>query len=592
MFKRSINLFVLVFIFTMLFSVTGNANEVSILATGVCGKNASWVVTSDGVITISGTGKIDQIELGDYENSVKTVVIGEGITSIPDRAFNGNHIITNVKISSTVTDIGYRAFAACLKMESYTVAENNLYYSSDENGILYSKDKDEIIQFPTNSSLTSFSIPISVKKIGDSAFAAASLEILDFSPKLEIISESAFQYFSIKELALPLSLKRIEKFAFYGAEIEKIDFNVGLEYIGPRAFNYNDSIVSVYIPSSVTFIGNEAFSGCRKLREIIVDAANSIYCSDEFGVLYNKDKSLLMQYPNGRTIDTYKISENTKSIDAYAFWACRNLKNLIFSENTENIGREAFSYCSALTQIYFNKSLKEIGDYSFNNCANLNDIYFSGTKKQWEAISIGIYDDSLTNANYYYEMDYPISYTGKIESYLNNEILHIKSDFSLSNSLVLIVKYDSNNKMLAMEKLNITENKNYIQYTNAILKTNEYYKVLVWSGIEALKPLANATIINDDLRYETDEYEEIKLLYLVNTFDENGINEALYKGYYVSDTVEMYLNGTNIDKMAASIIGENDTITSYSDFVERLQIAVKRYYEKPMPSSPRRPGVG
>ena len=76
--------------------------------------------------------------------------------------------------------------------------------------------------------------------------------------------------------------------------------------IGVGAFLDCSSLTSITIPNSVTSIGEWAFSRCSSLTSINVDANNANYCSID-GVLFSKDKTILIQFPIGNTRSEYII---------------------------------------------------------------------------------------------------------------------------------------------------------------------------------------------------------------------------------------------------------------------------------------------
>ena len=104
---------------------------------GTCGDNVTWKLTSDGTLTISGKGAMDNYKFDGYDylaNSyyytdapwdtyryhIKSVVIENGVTSIGDRAFYGCVNLSNVTIPSSVTSIGEYAFYDC-RLASVTI---------------------------------------------------------------------------------------------------------------------------------------------------------------------------------------------------------------------------------------------------------------------------------------------------------------------------------------------------------------------------------------------------------------------------------------------------------------------------------------
>ena len=99
--------------------------------------------------------------------------------------------------------------------------------------------------------------------------------------------------------------------------------------IEPKAFYENERIRTVQIPSTVTVIGDMAFSGCKELVYIVVDSANRSY-RDINGVLYDKDRTTLIAYPAANQSTTLELSSKITTIADMALYGCTNLKNIIF----------------------------------------------------------------------------------------------------------------------------------------------------------------------------------------------------------------------------------------------------------------------
>ena len=82
---------------------------------GTCGANLKWHVTDDGVLTITGKGKMyGYSNHGPWRSSIKRVIIGDGVTTIGRFAFSGCSSLTSVTIPNSVTTIGAYAFGACI----------------------------------------------------------------------------------------------------------------------------------------------------------------------------------------------------------------------------------------------------------------------------------------------------------------------------------------------------------------------------------------------------------------------------------------------------------------------------------------------
>lgn len=142
--------------------------------------------------------------------------------------------------------------------------------------------------------------------------------------------------------------------------------------------------ISIDIPDTVKVIDNHsAFSGCFNLQNINVDSNNSNYSSLD-GVLYNKDKTILIRCPEGKI--KINISNSVKEIGKGAFSNCRNLKLINIPASVESIEYSVFFSCFNLTKIDIPNSVSYIGDHAFSDCNNLKFVNIPNSVK-----SIGDY---------------------------------------------------------------------------------------------------------------------------------------------------------------------------------------------------------
>ena len=223
----------------------------------------------------------------------------------------------------------------------------------------------------------------------------------------------------------------------------------GVTKISDHVFEYSTNLTSVTIGDSVTDIGIGAFYSCFKLTSITVDENNKNYSSDKYGVLFNNDKTTLVQYPIGNTRKSYIIPDSVTTISDMAFfhcskltsveipdsvttiggafsyctkltsveipdsvitigdgafYECSNLASVIIGDNVTTIGEFAFFLCPSLTTLIIGDSLTTIGEGAFIDCSSLTEVYYSGTEEQREQIFVGSYNDYLTAANWHYEV--------------------------------------------------------------------------------------------------------------------------------------------------------------------------------------------
>ena len=176
---------------------------------GTCGPDLKWLFTDNGVLVITGKGKMNDYSYRNKapwsKSDIKRIIIGDGVTTIGEFAFYDCRALTSVTIPNSVTTIGGSAFVDC-------------------------------------SALTSVTIPNSVTTIGDGAFEGCSaLTSVTIPNSVTTIEWSTFKYCSaLTSVTIPNSVTTIENDAFENCS----------------------SLKSVNIPNSVTEIGNDAFSGC------------------------------------------------------------------------------------------------------------------------------------------------------------------------------------------------------------------------------------------------------------------------------------------------------------------------------------------
>ena len=179
---------------------------------------------------------------------------------------------------------------------------------------------------------------------------------------------------NIKNVIINNGVTSIGNFAFSDCtSLTNITIPNSVTSIGDYAFYGCENLINITIQNSVTSIGNFAFCMCTSLTSINVDSNNEKYMSDN-GVLYTKDKKILIQYPGKKEGTEYLILQGVESIEDYAFWGCGNLTNIIIPNGVTSIGYSAFYRCTSLTNITIPNSVTSIGDFAFNECTSLTNI--------------------------------------------------------------------------------------------------------------------------------------------------------------------------------------------------------------------------
>jgi len=290
--------------------------------------------------------------------SLTDVTIGSGVTSIGVSAFISCHGLTSVTIPDSVTSIGQQAFSYCEKLTGVTIG-------SGVTSIGF-------YAFSGCTSLTSVSIPSGVTSIGGQAFVnCTSLTAITVDAgNTAYSSEDGVVYNKAKTTIVMYPAGKPGAFTIPST----------VTSIEVQAFLSCTKLTSVTIGSGVTSIGGMAFSLCTSLTAITVDTGNTAYSSDS-GVLYNKAKTTLMQYPQAKMGSTFTIPDGVTSIGDYALLGCTSLTSVTISNTVTSIGRQTFSSCSSLTSVRFEKAGTTLGTDAFidsGNTASLQTAYTTG----------------------------------------------------------------------------------------------------------------------------------------------------------------------------------------------------------------------
>lgn len=143
------------------------------------------------------------------------------------------------------------------------------------------------------------------------------------------------------------------------------------------AFRNCPDLKTVSIPSTITSIGTsnpigiyDCFYGCTSFKAFIVSADNPNY-SAVGGILFDKDKTILLRCPEGKTGE-YTIPTTVKTIYYYAFYDCSNITSVSLPNGLTSIEQYAFYNCSSLTNINIPTSLTELSLGAFSGCSSLN----------------------------------------------------------------------------------------------------------------------------------------------------------------------------------------------------------------------------
>jgi len=303
-------------------------------SSGKLGDNLNWTLNSSGVLTISGSGEMRNIEpsaesIGsipwiEHYASIKSVVIREGVESVGNYIFYGHSSLSKVSLPRSVQSIGAGSFYGCTSLSSIDLPIRLLAIHNNAFDFC---------------PITSIKIPASVTSIPSTAFALCGMDAVKGRVLMtEFIVDSASRSFSTLNgalytkdrsillrcpmtkkgtFAVPSSVKRISEDAFFGCiYLNSISLPASVNTIEQYAFEYCEGLQNITLPEGITEICEGTFNGCTALQSIT-------------------------------------IPKSVEAIGPYAFYCCESLKSVIAYDNLKTVDPTAFEECSSFKDLFF-----------------------------------------------------------------------------------------------------------------------------------------------------------------------------------------------------------------------------------------------
>lgn len=319
-----------------------------------------------GLETLEIPSNVETID-GAFSNNkqLKTVTGCEGLTTVGEGAFFECDALESISLPARLHTIGNNAFYNCKALKGVTIPANvfviggfAFYGCSSLTEAVWPQNVKtmEKATFYECSSLKTISLPMDMTSIGEMAFqGCTSLESIELPTELEAISRALFNHCSsLKQVTVPAKVTSIGEYAFAETAIEQLD-----------------------IPAGVTELGENITTECGNLLRYKVAAGNPNY-ADVDGVLTNKAKTVILQYPGGRKGD-YTVPEGVERIDGYVFRGNTALTGITFPKSLKQIGPSAFMSATGLTRIVLPEALESIGGTCFFFASNIKEIILPNT---------------------------------------------------------------------------------------------------------------------------------------------------------------------------------------------------------------------
>lgn len=434
---------------------------VEVVASGTCGSDLTWGLDSEGTLTISGSGAMAFSNSYNgcapwnvHREAIKTVLISDGVTKINRFAFYGCNNLESMTIPfvgdsrKTAKDEYQYPFGYIFGTASYdgaiTVEASYVGFINKTMGV----EQHVTAKFYVPASLRSVTVT-GGEILYDAFFRCANITHITVPKDITQIGRYAFgRCTNLQSVTLPEQVTQLSDGAFYMCQsLETIMLPDGLQVIGDNAFHGCTSLQNIAIPDSVTRIGNSAFCeccqlktvtvgsgltnfngqfiGCYALTGIWVDESNASFSSDDSGVLFSKDKTVLFSVP-GSIGTAYTVPEGVTKIVSHAFGNCKEIvsltipfvgesaaslyplgylfdsgglddtrqdyyvngtKKIMYSilpdtlayvtVTGDGIGYGAFQNCSDLVGITLGDGVKKVGEKAFMACTGLKAVTIS-----------------------------------------------------------------------------------------------------------------------------------------------------------------------------------------------------------------------
>ena len=339
-----------------------------------------------------------------WNDALVRVGIPEGVEEIGSNAFYNCTGIEEINLVKEIGKIGYSAFSNCKSLKRIEFQKNEKQViGTDGKKILYPV-KIEAYAFYGCVSLKEVVLSENVVELGNQVFEECTeLETVTMPEGLKTIGYSFIKNTAVKSLTVPNTVETVNAYYYSGErkgatdgalQLEEVVFEAGIKKI-PDYFcsntQENDALVRVELPESVEEIGSNAFYNCTGLEEInlvkeIGKIGNSAFsnCRSLKRIEFQKNEKQVIGTDGKKTLYPVKV-------EAYAFYGCISLKEVVLSENVVELGNGVFEGCTELETVTMPEGLKTIGHSFIKNTAvkklivpntveNVNAYYYSGER--------------------------------------------------------------------------------------------------------------------------------------------------------------------------------------------------------------------
>lgn len=493
-------------------ALTASAEDFS---SGKCGDNATWALSADGTLTISGSGAMYDYKTKEdtpwhtalVDGIIQKVVTDDTITTIGQNAFCDCKSLTEVVLGSKVSSVKAFAFSQCSSIHTFTPGDATIITDSAFNAVnkittvnLRSSVTELAANLRDMDSVTSFNVEDSDntgyytvngilyhRKTNNGEETKTLVKVPEgiqlsgtYIPEAgtDIIGAKAFEAQKLlTEVILPETVFDLQMNAFYDCDSLK-SLTVGNNTSAvENVFHGGTPISSVYLRNSVTGIA-DAVRDLDTVTEFIVDDTDGIGYYDVNGILYHyaedseESVKTLVKVPEGTQLTEYTAENGTNIIGAHAFDSQKKLEKAVLPASVHTLSEFAFSNCTALKGIYFYGNPPSMPNSALPASSQLTLYYIEGNGNwmdPWNNYNTEPFDTQPPvkgdvngdDSRDEYDLDIMLRYFAGWKKRFSNY-------FDMLTNLDLLLDFDGDEKFTAKDRMILSrflaEWENYKQY--------------------------------------------------------------------------------------------------------------------------------
>lgn len=247
---------------------------------------------------------------------------------------------------------------------------------------LYSKDNElGDFAFYNCTNLKTLELPTNLERIGGQALGwCKSLEEIKLPETLKEIGFAAFTFCeSVESLTIPECVTELGIKCFeWMSSLRSLRLNESIRVLPSEATTRLYNLESIYFGKGLRLFDEDMFFYLPALKSVEVSEDNLKYRSVN-GILFTKDLTEMVAYPNNYDGESYTIPHETVAIADYCFGNARNLIDIVIPGHVKTIGNYAFWFCEKLESAVLEEGVESIGDSGFESCFSLKYIHLPST---------------------------------------------------------------------------------------------------------------------------------------------------------------------------------------------------------------------